>query len=50
MVVLGADTHKRNHTVVAIDEAGVEIGSTTVEESTCAKRSLRTSFSDSLAR
>jgi len=30
MVVLGADTHKRNHTVVAIDEAGVEIGSTTV--------------------
>ena len=30
MVVLGADTHKRNHTVVAADEAGVEIGSTTV--------------------
>ncbi len=30
MVVLGADTHKRNHTVVAADEAGVEIGSVTV--------------------
>ena len=30
MFVLGADTHKRNHTVVAIDEAGVEIGSITV--------------------
>ena len=29
MVVLGADTHKRNHTVVAVDEAGVEIGSVT---------------------
>ena len=24
MVVLGADTHKRSHTVVAADEAGVE--------------------------
>lgn len=30
MVVLGADTHKRSHTVVAADEAGVEIGSVTV--------------------
>ncbi|MCH7901649.1 MAG: IS110 family transposase [Acidobacteria bacterium] len=30
MVVLGADTHKRNHTVVAADEAGVELGSITV--------------------
>ena len=30
MVVLGTDAHKRNHTVVAADEAGVEIGSTTV--------------------
>ncbi len=30
MVVLGADTHKRNHTLVAADEAGVELGSITV--------------------
>ncbi len=30
MVVLGADTHKRSHTVVAVDEAGAEIGSMTV--------------------
>jgi len=30
MVVLGTDAHKRNHTVVAADEAGVELGSTTV--------------------
>ena len=30
MVVLGTDAHKRNHTVVAADEAGVEIGSVTV--------------------
>ena len=30
MVVLGTDAHKRNHTVVAVDEAGVEIGSVTV--------------------
>ena len=30
MVVFGADTHKRNHTVVAADEAGVELGSITV--------------------
>ncbi|MEE8407063.1 MAG: IS110 family transposase [Acidimicrobiia bacterium] len=30
MVVLGADTHKRNHAVVAADEAGAEIGSITV--------------------
>ena len=30
MVVLGADTHKRSHTVVAADEAGVELGSITV--------------------
>ena len=30
MVVLGTDAHKRNHTVVAADEAGVEVGSTTV--------------------
>ncbi len=30
MVVLGTDTHKRSHTVVAVDEAGVEIGSMTV--------------------
>ncbi len=29
MVVLGTDAHKRNHTVVAVDEAGVEIGSVT---------------------
>jgi len=30
MVVLGTDAHKRSHTVVAVDEAGVEIGSVTV--------------------
>ena len=30
MVVLGTDAHKRNHTVVAADEAGVELGSITV--------------------
>ena len=30
MVVLGTDAHKRNHTVVAVDGAGVEIGSVTV--------------------
>ena len=30
MVVLGTDAHKRNHTVVAVDEAGAEIGSVTV--------------------
>ena len=30
MVVLGTDAHKRNHTVVAADEAGVEIGSVSV--------------------
>ena len=30
MVVLGTDAHKRSHTVVAVDEAGAEIGSTTV--------------------
>jgi len=30
MVVLGTDAHKRNHTVVAVDEAGAEIASTTV--------------------
>jgi len=29
MVVLGTDAHKRNHTVVAADEAGVELGSIT---------------------
>ena len=30
MVVLGTDTHKRSHTVVAVDEAGAEIASMTV--------------------
>jgi transposase len=30
MVVLGTDTHKRSHTVVAVDEGGAEIGSVTV--------------------
>jgi len=30
MVVLGTDAHKRNHTVVAVDEPGAEIGSVTV--------------------
>ena len=30
MVVLGTDAHKRSHTVVAVDEAGVKIGSVTV--------------------
>ncbi len=30
MVVLGTDTHKRSHTVVAVDEAGAEIGSMSV--------------------
>ncbi len=30
MVVLGTDAHKRSHTVVAADEAGVELGSITV--------------------
>jgi transposase len=31
MVVLGTDAHKRNHTVVAADEAGAELGSITVK-------------------
>ncbi len=30
MVVVGTDTHKRNHTVVAVDAAGAEIASVTV--------------------
>ena len=30
MVVLGTDAHKRSHTMVAVDEAGAEIGSVTV--------------------
>ena len=30
MVVLGADTHKRSHTVVAADDAGVELDSISV--------------------
>ena len=30
MVVLGTDAHKRSHTVVAVDEAGAEIGSLSV--------------------
>ena len=30
MVVLGTDAHKRSHTMVAADEAGVELGSITV--------------------
>ena len=30
MFVLGTDAHKRSHTVVAADEAGVELGSITV--------------------
>ena len=29
MVTLGADTHKRSHTIVAVDAAGAEIGSLT---------------------
>lgn len=31
MVVLGTDAHKRTHTMVAVNEAGAEIGSITVE-------------------
>jgi hypothetical protein len=27
MVVLRTDAHKRNHTVVAVDQAGIELGS-----------------------
>ena len=34
MVVLGTDTHKRSHTVVAVDEAGAEIGSMTRSDPT----------------
>ncbi len=30
MVVLGTDTHKRSHTVVAVDDVGAEIASVTV--------------------
>ena len=30
MVTLGTDTHKRSHTVVAVDDVGAEIGSVTV--------------------
>lgn len=30
MVVLGCDAHKKNHTIVAADEAGAEVGSITV--------------------
>jgi transposase len=34
MVVLGTDAHKRSHTVVAADEAGVELGQMTVAATT----------------
>jgi transposase len=34
MVMLGIDAHKRSHTVVAVDPAGVEIGSVTVAATT----------------
>lgn len=30
MVVLGVDAHKKTHTIVAVDEAGAELGSVTV--------------------
>ncbi len=30
MVTLGTDAHKRNHTVVAVDDVGAEIASVTV--------------------
>src|SRR5688572_29366447 len=31
MVVLGTDSHKRTHTIVAVDPNGVELGQTTVK-------------------
>lgn len=34
MVVLGTDAHKRSHTIVAVDQAGAEIGSITVTATT----------------
>jgi transposase len=34
MVMLGIDAHKRSHTIVAVDPAGVEIGSVTVAATT----------------
>jgi hypothetical protein len=34
MVMLGTDAHKRSHTIVAVDPAGVEIGSVTVAATT----------------
>jgi transposase len=34
MVMLGIDAHKRSHTIVAVDPAGVEIGSVTVAAAT----------------
>lgn len=42
MVVLGCDTHKRTHTIVACDPAGVEVGSVTVAATTAGHlRALR---------
>lgn len=34
MVVLGVDAHKRSHTIVAVDEAGAQLGSMTVSATT----------------
>ncbi len=40
MVILGADTHKRSHTVVAIDDAGRELGQKTVPATPAGHRQL----------
>jgi transposase len=40
MVILGADTHKRSHTVVAIDQAGRELSQKTVPATPAGHRQL----------
>ena len=40
MVILGADTHKRTHTIVAIDDAGRELGQKTVMATPAGHRQL----------
>jgi hypothetical protein len=39
MVLLGVDPHKDTHTVVAVDQAGRQLGQTTVAARTSAMRS-----------
>lgn len=42
MIVVGADVHKRTHTFVAVDEAGRELGHTTVKATTAGHRQALT--------